>query len=104
MLMKLRTIQLSSSLYIRPLINIGMRAGTRVIESRETAIRANVFVKASGWNILPSMPDNAKTGRKDITIISTAKNIGLPTILHGSISISVVSPLIWPSGNFRCSA
>src|SRR5438105_2131384 len=54
MLMKLRTIQLSSSLLSLPRMKVGIRAGTSVTEIRATPTRAKLLVNASGWNSLPS--------------------------------------------------
>ena len=46
-------------------MNIVQRAGTSVIASTATATRANDLVKASGWNIFPSIPPSANTGRNE---------------------------------------
>ena len=63
-MMKLRTIQFSSSLRSLPLRNVGIRAGTTVTEIRATPIMAKLFVKANGWKYLPSRPLSRKTGRR----------------------------------------
>ena len=51
-----RTSQLSSSLRSRPLMKLGIRAGTSVIEKIATPIMAKLLVKARGWKVLPSRP------------------------------------------------
>ena len=92
--MKLRTIQFSSSLRSRPLMKVGIRAGTSVTEIRATPIRAKLLVNASGWNSLPSRPLSVKTGMNEISMISTEKKIGRPTGAAGADDQSrVVSPV-----------
>ena len=88
-----RTSQFSSSDLIRPLRKIGIKAGTSVIDSSATPTRAKVLVYASGWNIFPSRPDRAKTGRNDRIVIRTEKKIGRPTVRQARMTISVVSPV-----------
>ena len=44
---------------------------------------AKVLVKASGWNILPSMPVSAKTGTKARMMMTMAKEMGRPTSARG---------------------
>ena len=92
MLMKLRTIQFSSSPLSRPLMKIGISAGTSVIAISATPIMAKLFVNASGWKSFPSCPPNAKTGRNERSMISTEKKIGRPTSRQALTTISVVSP------------
>ena len=88
-----RTSQFSSSLLIRPLRKIGIKAGTSVIDRSATPIRAKVLVNAKGWNIFPSRPESANTGRNDRIVIRTEKKIGRPTVRHALMTISVVSPV-----------
>ena len=83
-----RTSQLSSSDLIRPLRKIGIRAGTSVMARTATPIRAKVLVQASGWNIFPSRPVRAKTGRNERMVISTEKKIGRPTVRQAGMMIS----------------
>src|SRR4051794_32830027 len=71
-----RTSQLSSSLLIRPLRKIGIRAGTSVMASTATPTSANVLVQASGWKSFPERPERANTGRNESSVISTEKKIG----------------------------
>ena len=92
MLMKLRTIQFSSSPRSRPRMNVGISAGTTVTEIRATPIIARLLVKAIGWNSLPSRPLMAKTGMNEIRMISTEKKIGRPTVRQARMTISRVSP------------
>src|SRR5258708_3115548 len=75
-----RTSQFSFSDLIRPLRQIGIKAGTSVIDKTATPTSANVLVYASGWNIFPSRPERAKTGRNDRIVIKTEKKIGRPTV------------------------
>ena len=70
-----------------------MSAGTSVIDRSATPTRANVLVYASGWNIFPSRPERAKTGRNERIVIRTEKKIGRPTVRHARMTISVVSPV-----------
>ena len=53
--------------------------GTSVTARMVEPTIANVFVNASGWNILPSIPVSAKTGTKARMMITIAKKIGRPT-------------------------
>ena len=99
MLMKLRTIQFSSSRRSRPRMNVGIRAGTTVTEIRATPIRAKLLVKASGWNSLPSRPLSVNTGMNEISMISTEKKIGRPTVRQARMTISRVSPVTFLSPN-----
>ena len=78
-LMKERTSQFSRSSFMRPRITRGMRAGSSVMVRKRAATRAKVFVKARGWNIFPSIPPSAKTGRKESSMMRTEKKRGRPT-------------------------
>ena len=82
-----RTSQFSSSDLIRPRRKIGISAGTSVIDRIATPISANVLVHASGWNIFPSRPVRAKTGRNDRIVIRTEKKIGRPTVRQAGMTI-----------------
>ena len=64
-----------------------------MIDRIATPISANVFVYASGWNIFPSRPESAKTGRNERIVMSTEKKIGRPTVRQAGMTISVVSPV-----------
>src|SRR4051794_40813027 len=75
-----RTSQLSFSDLIRPFRKIGIKAGTRVIARIATPMSANVLVYAKGWNIFPSRPESANTGKNDRIVIKTEKKIGRPTV------------------------
>ncbi len=68
-------------------------AGTSVIDSSATEARANVLVYARGWNIRPSMPPSAKTGRNDSSMIATENTIGRPTARQAGSTMSRTSPL-----------
>ena len=92
MFMKLRTIQLSSSLFSLPLMKVGIRAGTTVTEISATPTRAKLFVNASGWKYFPSRPLRAKTGMKERSMIMTEKKIGRPTVRQARMTMSRVSP------------
>src|SRR3954454_20073547 len=87
-----RTSQFSSSDLMRPLRKIGIKAGTSVIDKMATPTRAKVLVYARGWNIFPSRPERANTGRNERIVIRTEKKIGRPTVRHALMTISVVSP------------
>ena len=78
------------------LMNVGIKAGTTVIEIRATPIMAKLLVNASGWNSLPSRPLSMNTGTNDSSMISTEKKIGRPTVRQGSITSSRVSPVTLP--------
>ena len=93
-----RTSQLSSSLRSRPLMKVGIRAGTSVIERIATPIMAKLLVKAKGWNVLPSCPVKANTGTNDKRMIITEKKIGRPTMRQAGMTISRVSPVIFLCG------
>ena len=73
-------------------MKIVQSAGTSVIASTATAASANVLVKASGWNIFPSIPPSAKTGRNDSSMIATEKTIGRPTARQAGRTTSRTSP------------
>ena len=51
---------------------------------------AKVLVKASGWNILPSIPVSANTGMKARMMMTIAKKIGRPTSFA---ALSVISQM-----------
>ena len=65
-------------------MKIGIRAGTSVIEISATPTMAKLLVNASGWNIFPSGPLSANTGRNERSMISTEKKIGRPTVPAGA--------------------
>ena len=88
MLMKLRTIQFSSSLRSRPWMNVGINAGTSVTEISATPSSAKLLVKASGWNSFPSRPLSMNTGMNEISMISTEKKIGRPTVRQARMTSS----------------
>ena len=69
---------LSSSLCTLPPRSRLQSTGTSVTATTVAASTANVLVKASGWNSLPSWPVSANTGRKDSRMITTEKKIGRP--------------------------
>ena len=75
-------------------MRLGISAGTSVIETTATPTMAKLFVKASGWNVLPSRPLSAKTGANDSRMIITEKKIGRPTVRQALMTISRVSPSI----------
>ena len=54
-------------------------AGISVSDSTKAPPRASMTVMAMGWNIFPSIPVSARIGRYTSVMISTPKNIGLPT-------------------------
>src|SRR5216117_4209923 len=77
----------------RPRIKRIIKTGTSVMASKDEKPTANVFVQASGRNILPSCASSKKTGKNDTTMISSEKKIAGPTcfaesskILHRSAS------------------
>ena len=82
----------SSSLRSLPLIKMGINAGTSVTEISATPIMAKLFVNASGWNSFPSRPESMNTGTNDSSMIRTEKKMGRPTVRHGSITSSRMSP------------
>ena len=103
MLMKLRTIQFSSSRFSLPLMNVGIRAGTTVTEIRATPKRAKLLVNASGWNSLPSRPLRANTGTNDRSMMRTEKKMGRPTVRHALMTVARVSPVTLRSPNSSLS-
>ena len=74
-------------------MNVGISAGTSVIERMATPIMAKLLVNASGWNVLPSWPVRAKTGMNESRIIITEKKIGRPTVRQAGITSSRMSPV-----------
>jgi hypothetical protein len=56
---------------MRPRISSTISAGTSVIASSAAAAIANVFVYASGVNVLPAWPTSVKIGRNPAVMISS---------------------------------
>ena len=84
-------------------MNVGIKAGTSVIEIKATPIMAKLLVNASGWNSLPSRPLSMNTGMNDSSMINTEKKIGRPTVRQGPMTSSRMSPLTFlsPKCSFR---
>jgi len=61
--------------------------GTSVMASKDEKPTANVFVHASGRNILPSCASSKKTGRNETTMIKSEKKMAGPTCLAESSNI-----------------
>ncbi len=78
-------------------MNVGISAGTSVIERIATPIIAKLLVNASGWNVLPSWPVSAKTGMNESNMIITEKKIGRPTVRQAGMTNSRVSPVTFRS-------
>src|SRR6266403_4002190 len=71
----------------RPRIKRTISTGTSVMASKDEKPTANVFVQASGLDILPSCASSKKTGRNDTTMISSEKKIAGPTCFAESSKI-----------------
>src|SRR6266849_10841413 len=65
--------------------------GTSVMASKDEKPTANVFVQASGRNILPSCASSKKTGRNETTMIKSEKKIAGPTCFAESNKILLLS-------------
>ena len=74
-------------------MNVGISAGTSVIEMIATPIMAKLLVNASGWKVLPAWPERANTGMNEIKMISTEKKIGRPTVRQAGMTNSRMSPV-----------
>src|SRR5256885_11968823 len=59
----------------RPRIKRTISTGTSVMASKDEKPTANVFVQASGRNILPSCASSKKTGRNETRIIKSEKKM-----------------------------
>src|SRR5215467_3819628 len=68
-----------------PLMNRTIRTGTRVIANNDEKDTDNVFVQASGRNILPSWASSRNTGRNDTTMMIKEKNKAGPTCFAASM-------------------
>src|SRR5882762_825945 len=75
----------------RPRIKRTISTGTSVMASKDEKPTANVFVHASGRNILPSCASSRKTGKNDTTMISSEKKIAGPTCFAESNRIFLLS-------------
>src|SRR5712692_4495414 len=75
----------------RPRIKRTIKTGTSVMASKDEKPTANVFVHASGRNILPSCASSKKTGRNETTMISSEKKIAGPTCFAESNKILLLS-------------
>src|SRR5207253_2194742 len=62
-----------------------------------------LLVKASGWKYFPSRPLRANTGMNEISMMSTEKKMGRPTVRHARITTSRVSPVTFLSPNLSFS-
>ncbi len=84
-----------------PFMKMEIRAGARVITSSASTIMMNVLVNASGWNSLPSCPVSRNTGRKEVMMITVAKNTPRDTCLPDLAMISSRSSSLIQEGSRR---
>ncbi len=90
---------------LKPLIFCFFRnnkaAGGRIVRAMMIeAIKANVFVNASGRNSFPSAPVIVNTGRNPTTVVATAVKTALPTSAEALwIICSLLSPGL---ASWRC--
>lgn len=63
-------------------------AGTKVSDSTSAAVSASTTVMAIGWNILPSTPVSANTGRYTAVMMPTPNSDGRITSLVASNTTS----------------
>ena len=71
-----------------------MSTGTSVMAMMADPPKTKVLVNASGRNSFPSCPSSRNTGRKETTMIATAKKMGRPTCFAETMEISMKSSLV----------